>query len=80
MCGLIVGTGLNSLIQVWPPEGKKKFETLSYLPTLSYEELSREVDYLLRSGWIPCLEFCKVCNPQTAMPTGYNNLGLSLIN
>ncbi|GAA0141230.1 hypothetical protein LIER_02422 [Lithospermum erythrorhizon] len=35
----------------------KKFETLSYLPPLTTEQLAKEVDYLLRSGWIPCLEF-----------------------
>ncbi|EOY21026.1 hypothetical protein QUC31_007152 [Theobroma cacao] len=40
-----------------PPLGKKKFETLSYLPDLSREQLLKEVEYLLRSKWIPCLEF-----------------------
>ncbi|KAJ4713392.1 Ribulose bisphosphate carboxylase (small chain) family protein [Melia azedarach] len=44
-------------MQVWPPLGKKKFETLSYLPPLNREQLAKEVAYLLRSGWIPCLEF-----------------------
>uniref|UniRef100_A0A7N0VCE0 Ribulose bisphosphate carboxylase small subunit, chloroplastic n=1 Tax=Kalanchoe fedtschenkoi TaxID=63787 RepID=A0A7N0VCE0_KALFE len=44
-------------MQVWPPVGKKKYETLSYLPPLSDIELAKEVDYLLRKGWIPCLEF-----------------------
>ena len=44
-------------VQVWPPLGLKKFETLSYLPPLTIEQLSKEVDYLIRSGWIPCLEF-----------------------
>lgn len=44
-------------VQVWPTRGLKKFETLSYLPTLTPEQLAREVDYLLRKGWIPCLEF-----------------------
>lgn len=47
-------------MQVWPPEGKKKFETLSYLPPLTKDQLAQEVDYLLRKGWIPCIEFCKV--------------------
>jgi len=42
---------------VWPPIGKKKFETLSYLPDLSDVELAKEVDYLLRNKWIPCVEF-----------------------
>ncbi|KAJ8436643.1 hypothetical protein Cgig2_029889 [Carnegiea gigantea] len=44
-------------MQVWPPVGKKKFETLSYLPDLSPESLLGEVQYLLNKKWIPCLEF-----------------------
>ncbi|MBD0418215.1 ribulose bisphosphate carboxylase small subunit, partial [Streptomyces sp. TRM S81-3] len=38
----------------------KKFETLSYLPPLSTEALLKQVDYLIRSKWVPCLEFSKV--------------------
>ncbi|MVG17077.1 hypothetical protein EF849_21855, partial [Aeromonas jandaei] len=52
--------GKVQCMQVWPIEGKKKFETLSYLPPLSPEALLKQIDYLLRSGWIPCLEFCKI--------------------
>ena len=44
-------------MQVWPPIYKKKYETLSYLPDLSDEQLLSEIDYLLKSGWTPCLEF-----------------------
>ncbi|KAM3372649.1 hypothetical protein ACQJBY_019500 [Aegilops geniculata] len=47
-------------MQVWPIEGIKKFETLSYLPPLSTEALLKQVDYLIRSKWVPCLEFSKV--------------------
>nr|AFO67218.1 putative ribulose-1,5-bisphosphate carboxylase/oxygenase small subunit [Aralia elata] len=49
--------GRVQCMKVWPPLGLKKFETLSYLPPLTNEELAKEVDYLLRSGWVPCLEF-----------------------
>ncbi|KAB1221063.1 Ribulose bisphosphate carboxylase small chain, chloroplastic [Morella rubra] len=49
--------GRVQCMQVWPPLGKKKFETLSYLPPLSPASLAKEIDYLLRKGWIPCLEF-----------------------
>ncbi|ESW23644.1 hypothetical protein PHAVU_004G073450 [Phaseolus vulgaris] len=49
--------GRVQCIQVWPTVGKKKFETLSYLPPLTKEQLAKEVDYLLRKGWVPCLEF-----------------------
>jgi ribulose bisphosphate carboxylase small subunit len=59
-------------MKVWPPIGKKKFETLSYLPDLSDVELAKEVDYLLRNKWIPCVEF----EPQFAALT---SLSLSLI-
>ncbi|KAL2957740.1 hypothetical protein AAZX31_18G165900 [Glycine max] len=45
-------TGLKSMagFPVWPQIGKK-FETLSYLPPLTREQLLKE------DGWIPCLEF-----------------------
>ncbi|KAF3679496.1 Ribulose bisphosphate carboxylase small chain 3, chloroplastic [Capsicum annuum] len=42
---------------VWPPINKKKYETLSYLPDLSDEQLLKEIEYLLQKGWVPCLEF-----------------------
>ncbi|XP_044488020.1 ribulose bisphosphate carboxylase small subunit, chloroplastic-like [Mangifera indica] len=48
--------GKVQCMQVWPPLGKKKFETPSYLPPLSPESLVKEVDYL-RQEWVPCLEF-----------------------
>lgn len=51
--------------QVWPIEGKKKFETLSYLPSLTDDELLKQIAYLLRSGWVPCIEFCKVTSSYT---------------
>ncbi|RAL46597.1 unnamed protein product [Cuscuta campestris] len=44
-------------MKVWPPAENKKFETLSYLPDLTDEQLYKQVEYLLRNQWIPCLEF-----------------------
>ncbi|XP_031499460.1 ribulose bisphosphate carboxylase small subunit, chloroplastic 5-like [Nymphaea colorata] len=49
--------GRVQCMKVWQPYNNKKFETLSYLPPLSLEELAKEVDYLLKNKWIPCLEF-----------------------
>nr|XP_017235155.1 PREDICTED: ribulose bisphosphate carboxylase small chain 1B, chloroplastic-like [Daucus carota subsp. sativus] len=49
--------GRVQCMKVWPPINMKKFETLSYLPPLTTEQLAKEVDYLLRSGWVPRLEF-----------------------
>lgn len=48
------------LLQVWPPYNNPKFETLSYLPRLTQEQLLKEVEYLLRNKWVPCLEFDEV--------------------
>ncbi|KAB1204251.1 Ribulose bisphosphate carboxylase small chain, chloroplastic [Morella rubra] len=35
----------------------KKFEALSYLPPLSDDSIAKEIDYMIKKGWIPCLEF-----------------------
>jgi len=42
---------------VWTPVNNKCFETLSYLPPLTPEQISKQVDYIVRNGWTPCLEF-----------------------
>jgi len=49
--------GKVNCMKVWPTTGLKKFETLSYLPPLTREQLAKEIEYLIRNGWIPCLEF-----------------------
>ncbi|XP_060189894.1 ribulose bisphosphate carboxylase small subunit, chloroplastic-like isoform X2 [Lycium barbarum] len=49
--------GRVQCMQVWPPINMKKYETLSYLPDLSDEQLLKEIEYLLKNGWVPCLEF-----------------------
>ena len=49
--------GRVQCMKVWPTTGLLKFETLSYLPPLTEAQLAKEIDYLLRSGWVPCLEF-----------------------
>ena len=33
------------------------FETFSFLPPLSDQEVARQVQYLLNNGWTPCIEF-----------------------
>ncbi|EFN59821.1 hypothetical protein CHLNCDRAFT_59545 [Chlorella variabilis] len=46
-----------SAMQVWTPLNNKMFETFSFLPPLTDGEISRQVDYIVRNGWTPCLEF-----------------------
>ncbi|KAH1192993.1 Ribulose bisphosphate carboxylase small chain 1, chloroplastic [Glycine max] len=53
---IAINNGRVKCMHVWQPIGKK-FETLSYLPNLDDAQLAKEVEYLLRNGWIPCLEF-----------------------
>ena len=65
---VVVITTIEYGLQVWPIEGKKKFETLSYLPTLVDEPLVKQIEYLLRSKWIPCLEFSHVSTVKLNLP------------
>ncbi|XP_066354340.1 ribulose bisphosphate carboxylase small subunit, chloroplastic 2-like [Miscanthus floridulus] len=55
---------------VWPIEGIKKFET--YLPPLSTDELLKQIDYLLRSNWLPCLKVGFMYR-ENAWSPGYND-------
>lgn len=36
---------------------RRMFETFSYLPPLSDDQIARQVDYIVNNGWTPCLEF-----------------------
>ncbi|KAH9653903.1 Ribulose bisphosphate carboxylase small chain [Citrus sinensis] len=47
-------------MKTWNPINNKKFEALSYLPSLSDDSIAKEIDYMLKKGWIPCLEFDEV--------------------
>nr|PNR42623.1 hypothetical protein PHYPA_017453 [Physcomitrium patens] len=44
-------------MQVWNPIGQPKFETFSYLPPLSDDQIARQVDYMIQQNLIPCIEF-----------------------
>lgn len=33
------------------------FETFSYLPPLTDNQIAAQVDYIVNNGWTPCLEF-----------------------
>ena len=41
--------------QVWKP--RIQFETFSYLPPLSDDDIKKQIAYMLRKGLTPCLEF-----------------------
>jgi ribulose-bisphosphate carboxylase small chain len=50
------GSRANMML-VWQPTNNKYFETLSYLPPLTDDEIAKQVDYITRNAWIPTLEF-----------------------
>ena len=39
------------------PDPSRFFETFSYLPSLTEDQIARQVDYIVNNGWTPCLEF-----------------------
>ena len=40
----------------------RQFETFSFLPALTKEQLAKQIDYIVNNGWTPCLEFASVEN------------------
>jgi len=43
-------------IQAYSPFNGKKYETLSYLPQLSNEAIKKQIDFMIKNRWTPCLE------------------------
>merc|ERR550514_43680 len=43
-------------IQAYSPFNGKKYETLSYLPQLTADDIRKQIDYMIRNSWTPCLE------------------------
>jgi len=49
----------TTAFRVWQPTDNKFFETFSYLPALTNDQITKQVDYIVRNGWTPCLEFAE---------------------
>merc|ERR1711977_474116 len=47
----------TNCMQAYSPCNGKKYETLSYLPQLSNEDIKKQIDYMIRNNWTPSLEF-----------------------
>merc|ERR1719301_252102 len=48
---------LTKAMQAYSPYNAKKYETLSYLPQLSNDDVRKQIDYMIRNNWTPALEF-----------------------
>jgi len=44
-------------MQAYSPYNGKKYETLSYLPQLSNDQIAKQISYMIRNNWAPALEF-----------------------
>merc|ERR1712193_407270 len=44
-------------MQAYSPFDGQKYETLSYLPSLSNDDIRKQIDYMIRNNWTPSLEF-----------------------
>merc|ERR1712232_1289126 len=43
-------------MQAYSPFNGKKYETLSYLPQLQNEDIRKQIEFMIRNKWTPCLE------------------------
>lgn len=64
-----VSTQSAQQMMVWQPINNKQYETFSYLPPLTSDQIARQVDYIVGNGWTPCLEFS---DPQNAYVSNAN--------
>jgi len=60
----------TSAMMVWTPNNNKFFETMSFLPPLSPQEIAKQIDYIVASGWTPALEFA---SPETAFTMSHDS-------
>merc|ERR1712054_151994 len=55
--GMLNTIKTSRMMQAYSPYNGKKFETLSYLPQLSNDDIRKQIDYMIRNNWAPALEF-----------------------
>merc|ERR1712023_136253 len=53
----MISTLSTRSMQAYSPYNGKKYETLSYLPQLSNDDIRKQIDYMIRNSWTPSLEF-----------------------
>merc|ERR1711959_505524 len=44
-------------MQAYSAINAKKYETLSYLPQLTNDDIRKQIEYMVRNNWSPCVEF-----------------------
>merc|ERR1719324_823451 len=46
-------------MQAYSPFNAKKYETLSYLPELTDQDIAKQIEYMIKNKWTPCLEIAE---------------------
>jgi hypothetical protein len=46
-----------ALVQLCRRRKRRMFETLSFLPPLDDDAIAKQVEYIIKNNWTPCLEF-----------------------
>merc|ERR1712113_826678 len=50
------GAMQTAQIQAYSPFNGKKYETLSYLPPLTNADIAKQITFMIKNHWTPCLE------------------------
>jgi ribulose-bisphosphate carboxylase small chain len=56
----------DNKFRVWVADNNKFFETFSFLPPLTSEQIAKQVDYIVNNGWVPALEFASADSAYTS--------------
>jgi len=52
----VTANSMAGHMQAYSPIDGTKYETMSYLPPLSNNEIRGQIDYMIKNHWTPCLE------------------------
>merc|ERR1711879_39818 len=60
-------------MQAYSPFNGKKYETLSYLPIMTNDDIRQQIEFMMKNKWTPCLEIAGDGDVylNTAMGPGY---------
>jgi len=60
-------------MQAYSPFNGKKYETLSYLPIMTNDDILQQIEFMMKNKWTPCLEIAGDGDVylNTAMGPGY---------
>lgn len=79
LCKLDAST-LSLTLLLSPSLSRRQFETFSYLPPLTADQIARQVDYIVDNGWTPCLEFAEEKQAYVSSESTMRMAGVSAVS